>query len=735
MTSRHWIQRAARREGLEGADNIRIVPLATAAQAWEAAMQACSVDAPTLAAALARSFRTQVADLSLAEPTATKLLPASVARRYQVFPLRDQDRALVVATADPTNIQAEKEIGFASGRTPHLQIAPPDAISSAIEASYSPDRVAEALLEGVSEQVDQLIEVVGVSDEPEEISAEESATGPVVRLTNLILLEAIERGASDIHIQPVATGGVVRYRVDGVLRSGMQMPNPVLTRVVSRIKVMSRLDIADRLRPQDGRARMVVEGQAYDLRISTVPTRRAEKVVVRVLSTTQTHALEDTHIHAYEIERLRQVLTNRDGIFVVTGPTGSGKTTTMYAALREIATEDVNIMTVEDPIEYDLPGLTQIQVEPKQGVTFGSALRAILRQDPDVVFVGEIRDRETAETAAQASLTGHLVLATLHTNDAVSAIRRFTDLGLDNATVADTLRAGFAQRLLRRVCPACAQPVRGPLSAVEEFLSQRYGVAPTVRAMGCDDCHHQGYRGRLPVVELFLSSLRVQKMIIEGATMRAIREQVRSEGMRTLLEAALQRVRDGETTLEEVARVVGDEGEGSLRSVPLPEVGELDGHPPQAPAKAPAPVPTPTIRPAPMPDLGEDDADAAPHVLVVDDDGASRAIARGLLEREGYRVSEAADGSEGLVMLRRGEAFDLMVLDLDMPTLGGRETLRAVRGSVSTAGLPIVVLTGTQDPGAEIELMEQGADDYIHKPIDPPRFVTRVKATLRRAGG
>lgn len=736
MTARHWMQRAAKRAGLEGADDVRILAHASVEEAWQATMDACSVDGGTLAAALARVFRTQVADFSLAEPTATKLLPASVARRFQVFPLRDGDRALVVATADPTNIQAEKEVGFASGRTPHAQIAPPGAIAEAIEASYSPDRVAEALLEGVSESVDNIIEVVGVSDEPEEITAEESATGPVVRLTNLILLEAIERGASDIHIQPMATGGVVRYRVDGVLRSGMQMPTPVLTRVVSRIKVMSRLDIADRLRPQDGRARMVVEGQAYDLRISTVPTRRAEKVVVRVLSTTATHALEDTHIHAAEVARLRHVLTNRDGIFVVTGPTGSGKTTTMYAALQEIATEDVNIMTVEDPIEYDLPGLTQIQVEQKQGVTFASALRAILRQDPDVVFVGEIRDKETAETAAQASLTGHLVLATLHTNDAVSAIRRFTDLGLDNATVADTLRAGFAQRLLRRVCPSCAQPVQGPLSAVEDFLSERYGVAPTVRAIGCDECQHQGFRGRLPVVELFVSSLTIQRMILEGATMRALRDQARAEGMHTLLEAALQRVRDGETTLEEVARVVGDEGEGSLRTVPIPEMAGAATQPvtEQQPRPA-APVRAPTIRAMPAPEIGEEDDDEAPHVLVVDDDGASRAIARGLLEKEGYRVSEAADGSEGLVMLARGEAFDLMVLDLDMPTLGGRETLRAVRGSVSTAGLPIVVLTGTQDPRAEIELMEQGADDYIHKPIDPPRFVTRVKATLRRAGG
>ena len=731
MNATHWIQRVAKREGFANADDIEILAHASVAEAWAATMKACGVDAPTLASAIARSFRTQVADFTLAESTATKLLPASIARKYQVFPLRDGDRALVVATADPTHVQAEQEVGFASGRTPHLQIASPEQIAGALDAAYSPDKAAESLLEGVSDSVDDLVEVVGFSDEPEEISAEESASGPVVRLTNLILLEAIERGASDIHIQPTATGGVVRYRVDGVLRSGMQMPAPVLTRVVSRIKVMSRLDIADRLRPQDGRARMVVDGNKYDLRISTVPTRRAEKVVVRVLSPLQSGTLEDTGMPLREVERLRHVLGNRDGIFVVTGPTGSGKTTTMYAALREIATEDVNIMTVEDPVEYELPGLTQIQVEPKQGVTFASALRAILRQDPDVVFVGEIRDLETAEMAAQASLTGHLVLATMHTNDAVGAIRRFIDLGLDRTTVADTLRAALAQRLLRRVCSDCAQPVSDPLTAVEQHLERKYGVRPTVRAMGCDKCAQQGYRGRLPVMELFVTSPTLQRLLLEGASAQMIREQVREEGMRSLLDAALERVRDGQTTLEEVARVVGDEADSSRGAAA--RSGHATAEPPAPPSPSPS-SPAPSIQTASAPAL-DDDEDAAPHILVVDDDGASRAIARGLLEKEGYRVSEAADGSEGLVLLARGESFNLMVLDLDMPTLGGRETLRAVRSSVSTAGLPVVVLTGTQDPGVEIELMEQGADDYIRKPIDPPRFLTRVKATLRRAGG
>jgi CheY-like chemotaxis protein len=395
-----------------------------------------------------------------------------------------------------------------------------------------------------------------------------------------------------------------------------------------------------------------------------------------------------------------------------------------------LATEDVNIMTVEDPVEYELPGLTQIQVEARQGVTFASALRAILRQDPDVIFVGEIRDLETAEMAAQASLTGHLVLATLHTNDAVGAVRRFTDLGLDPATVADCLRASLAQRLLRRVCPDCAQPATDPLTGIERHLSRRFGILPTVRAVGCDACAQHGYRGRLPVAEVFVTSPAVQRLILEGAAPYLVQEQVKEEGMRTLLQSALQRVQDGETTLEEVARVVGEDGasgaDAAAEAVSPERLAALSATPPPPPPPA-------AIEAAPVPDLGEEGS--ARRILVVDDDGATRVIARGLLEKGGFHVSEAADGSEALVLLARGEAFDLMVLDLDMPILGGRQVLRAVRGSVSTAGLPVVVLTGTADPGAEIEVMEQGADDYIRKPIDPPRFLARVNAALRRARG
>ena len=310
---------------------------------------------------------------------------------------------------------------------------------------------------------------------PAEVTAEEAEESPVIKLSNLIFRDAVRQGASDIHIQPAAAGGVVRFRVDGVLRQYMALALPVVDRVVSRIKVIGTLDITNRLKPQDGRTTIAVGGRRIDLRISTVPTRDSEKAVIRLLDPVGTGGLESVAMPAPEAAAFKSLLALREGIIAVTGPTGAGKTTTLYAALRELATDDVNIMTVEDPIEYELRGLTQIQVEPKQGVTFANALRAILRQDPDIILIGEIRDGETAEIAVQASLTGHLVLTTLHTNNAVGAVRRLTDMGLDRSAVIDTLRGALGQRLVRRICPRCSSPAADPLSSDSSRCSRRMG--------------------------------------------------------------------------------------------------------------------------------------------------------------------------------------------------------------------------------------------------------------------
>jgi type II secretory ATPase GspE/PulE/Tfp pilus assembly ATPase PilB-like protein/CheY-like chemotaxis protein len=710
--------RVARQAGLQGADELTLAASLPIEDAWIATELACGITSDELATLVARTFRAEVADLARAEPTAVHLLPASVAKRFCVFPVRDLDRSLEVATADPVNAGAEQEIAFASGRSPVLLIAPPRQITAAIEESYSPEMATAALLARMQNDLGDLQEVaLAIEGEPEGVSESEITSGPVVRLTDLILAEAVARGASDIHIEPQPSGGVVRLRIDGVLSTTLQLPLAVESRVVSRVKIIGGLDITDRLRPQDGRARIVVGRRPYDLRISTVPTRNAEKAVIRILDGQASLTLADAGIQGGDLGRIGRALQHRHGIFVVTGPTGSGKTTTLYAALRTIVTEGINIMTVEDPVEYELPGLTQIQVKPKQGVTFASALRAILRQDPDVIFVGEIRDAETAEVAAQASLTGHLVLATLHANDAAGSIRRFLDLGLDRGTVAEVLRGSLAQRLVRRVCSACAEKVNGNPTAEETFLTAQLGIAPTVRAVGCPRCGGSGYLGRLPLTEFLEPTDRLATLIMEGASPFEIQAQAVREGMTTLLESGRERVRSGETTLLEVQRVLG--------------TGRSD-------AEAAAPPSTPdvaAVAEATHPLADDDRAPEARHILLVDDDGTVRNIARAVLQKAGYRVSEASDGSEALARLVRGEHFSLMVLDLDMPMLGGREVLKAVRSTLATATLPVIVLTATSDHDAEIQLLEQGADDYLRKPLEPKRFLMRVNAALRRVTG
>jgi len=409
----------------------------------------------------------------------------------------------------------------------------------------------------------------------------------------------------------------------------------------------------------------------------------------------------------------------------------------MYAALREIATEDVNIMTVEDPVEYELSGLTQIQVDAKQGITFQSALKAILRQDPDVIFVGEIRDQGTAETAAQASLTGHLVLATVHANDAVGSVRRFLDLGLDAATISETLRGALAQRLLRTLCPDCAQPVEGELTPDEMVLAQRFGVRPILRPGGCEECGQSGYRGRRPVVEMILPSQEILRMVAAEAPHMDLVARAREDGMRTMLEGALDLVAEGLTTLAEVERVIGeDAAEAQAAPAPAPAVpcveeAAVAPSTPQEDQPTVAPGATPvSLVPADAPLAS---AERSPQVLVVDDDADARLLVGAILGKHGWEITEAADGATALMQLGKRRDLSLVVLDLGLPDIDGLHVLRALRNSLETAQVPVVVLTGRTDRETEQSVLELGADDYIRKPVDPPILLMRAKAVLRRA--
>ena len=688
----HWLAEVAGLAALPMLDTAAV----SKTDVWAAVAEAAGLSGHELGEKVAAHYRLPLADLGGGAPAARALLPEKVARHYAVVPLRASDRELTVAISDPNDLNVEQALAFASARTPVFEIAPPEEILKAIDELYAPDRLMEQLVGRMDSAVADDIRLIE-DLAPEAVSALDVDSTPVVKLTNLILHEAVLARASDIHIEPTRDGGIVRFRVDGMLRTIMKVPASVLRRIVPRIKIMAKLDIADRLRPQDGRARLQVEGTTLDLRISTVPTRDAEKAVIRLLDPRNARKLEEMGVLPDDLERLRLLFGNSTGIVVVTGPTGSGKTTLLYAALRELATGETNIMTVEDPIEYELPGLTQIQVEPKRDLTFATSLRSILRQDPDVIFVGEIRDMETAEMAVQASLTGHLVLSTLHANDAVGAIGRFVDLGVDRSKIAATLRGAIAQRLVRRACPDCAAPVGSSLTPREAELVARYGVTPVVRAVGCKTCGMTGYKGRLPLIEVLIANHQIESLIATGASEADLQAVAGGGGFRSLMENALERVRMGQTTLEEVGRVLGVAGRTNLAVAEVASGEQL--------------------------------------VLLVDDDQVTRTVARSVLEQAGYRVEEAADGATALDTLGDGARFALMVLDLGLPGMGGREVLAKVRGSVSTACLPVLVLTGSTTDEAESQLLEEGADDFIRKPLDPARFVARVKAALRRTGG
>ncbi len=690
MTQSHWLLRVARRNELEGAGDLDLSPTIPIRDAWRIVTRQLRLGDEELASMVADYFRLKRANLDAVESHAVALLPESIIRQYSVMPVSETDRYLYVATSDPTDVDAERVLGFRSGRTPVFQVAPPSEITDAIDERYSPNQAVEGILgrhHGPDEDALQVVEALG----PEVISQEDATATPVVKLTNLILRDGIEIGASDIHVEPGRRMGVVRYRVDGVLRKHMDLPMAALNRVISRVKILSKLDIADRLRPQDGRTRVQIGDKVYDLRVSTLPAGGAEKLVLRILDSNSLFTLEDLTMTDHELGRLRQLMSLRDGIVVVTGPTGSGKTTTLYGAMRELATGRVNIMTVEDPIEYELDSITQTQVEVKQGVTFAGALRAILRQDPDIILVGEIRDRETAEVAAQAALTGHLVLATVHANDAVGAVSRLADLGLEYSIIASAVRGVVAQRLIRRVCAECAEPINGDLTMDEKEIADRFRTEPKVRAKGCSDCGYSGYRGRLPVLEVLSVGLRMQEAIElrkGAATLTHLAEQ---GGMRSMHEVGFEWTREGLTTLDEVERVLGQV-------------------------------------------VTETQLEAGPaRVLIVDDDEEDRLMMRTALTNAGYLVETAPDGHEAMDMLSNDRNFSLVVLDLGMPNLTGREVLERMRRSSDLLAIPVLVRTSLEEAQAEIDLLNAGADDYISKQAGVDRFLARVAAVLRRS--
>ncbi len=712
---------------------------------WETVVQEKLATDDEILEKVGTRFRLRVADLGQLEPGARTALPEALARRYRVLPIRETDSYLEVATANPFDLDMEKTLAFATAREIRLLLMSPSKIAEQIEVQYRPEKALDRLLENMG----QSAELVQLTDDiaPDEYNITEAAAAaserPVVKLVDLILSEGILTRASDIHIEPEEGGVAVRYRIDGVLRQVMKIPRSAGVPLISRIKIMSSLDIADRLRPQDGRARVAVNGQPIDLRVSTLPAAHGEKVVIRILDSRATvKSLDTLGLNPGEIEAINKLLEYHEGIILVTGPTGSGKTTTLYSMINQIKSEGVNIVTVEDPVEYRIQGIVQVQVQEKQGLTFAAALRSILRQDPNVVLVGEIRDRETAQIAVQASLTGHLVLSTLHTNDAANAVTRLVDIGVEAYKIAAALRGVLAQRLMRRVCETCKEVW---MEAVPDRLKKwiPHGT-PLYRAAGCPDCAMTGYRGRFSILEVMSITPEVERRIAAGETADRIADASRRGGMRSLWDSGLAHVLRGESSVEELLRVVDVPTEEERAPAPEPvrkggsaASAAVSGTPVRAsPAAGTVNIPEPLATSFELLDDTATTRRSGPHgpghkVLLVDDEDSLRKVLKDLLEREGYEVSEARDGVQALDQVDR-VGPDIVVLDLNLPGLDGYGVLSHLRSRPATAGLPVIVLTAKGDEDNEVRVFALGADDFLQKPFRARALSARLEAVLGR---
>lgn len=481
-----------------------------------------------------------------------ELVPESVARENVILPMAQENGALKIIISDPTDFDTLQKLQFILNKDIQPVLAAREQIIEAINRHYG-----QSETESVDSMLQEFTDTAIDFTETEATSGQglEESDAPVVKLVNLIIQEAVSLRASDIHIEPFADRVRVRYRIDGVMVERDSPPRRLLAPILSRIKIMSSIDIAEKRRPQDGRIKVTISGKHYDLRVSILPSVHGQSAVMRILDRGSIQInIRELGFGDDDYQRFQQIIKRPNGIFLVTGPTGSGKTTTLYAALNEINRPDRKIITAEDPVEYYLPGVNQVEVKHQIGLDFARIIRAMLRQAPNIILVGEIRDNETAEIAIQASLTGHLVFSTLHTNDAPSAITRMIDIGVQPFLVASSVIAMMAQRLVRIVCPKCKEPDKPPASELKAagLTPDRIASATFMRGRGCSYCHHTGYRGRLGIFEMMKMTAAVREMTFNREPTQAIRRQARLLGMRTLLEDGVHKAVKGVTTLEEV---------------------------------------------------------------------------------------------------------------------------------------------------------------------------------------
>jgi type IV pilus assembly protein PilB len=719
------------------------------------------VDEATVATTIASALRLDclAGDPPKVSESVAALLPADFCRKRRLVPLDLNRNLLRLAVADPTDYSVFQDVEFKTSKKTIAVVVTETWLERALTAVYPEPGAGSpySMLENAGPTGEVEAANDGEFELDPEMVARDTNLPPIVRLVNMLLSEAAKSGASDVHVEPQESGLQVRHRIDGLLREVLTIPQHLRDQTISRLKIISGMDIAERRKPQDGRSRLRFEGRRIDLRVSTLPTQFGEKVVIRLLNPDRAIlSLDELGFTAENLRLMRSFVTRAQGMVLVTGPTGSGKTSTLYSLVNTVKSPTTNIITLEDPIEFQVPGVNQMQVNARAGVTFASGLRSILRQDPNVILVGEIRDQETADIALQAAQTGHLLLSTLHTNDATATITRLFDLGIQPFLAASSLIGIVAQRLVRRPCPSCAVP-QSPSAAILDKVGGASRIPADARWLegpGCERCAQTGTKGRLAIHEIVHITDEVRDLISNRAPEHVIRRAAKRAGMRSLREDGIAKAAQGLTTLDEVLRVVSDEEpqEGSPVSVAVGEAATagdavasadaaatVEHVAPMEPLVAPdvvkvqGPTPFPVSAPPPIADVAEPrPVTSQRRVLVVEDSPTIVSVVKYFLELEGFEVFVAGEGRSGLEIARR-ENPDVIVSDVNMPGMGGVEMVRELRGDSRTSHMRILMLTSEASVEAETEGLAAGADDYILKPVEPRRLAARVRALLARA--
>jgi type IV pilus assembly protein PilB len=617
----------------------------------------------------------------------------------RVLPLYNKDGKVHVACSDPFIDDVRKTLEFSLDAPVVLCLAKDKQIAQLLETYFvNPKNIYESC--NTLDTYDD-IEYLATLEDSNNLDEKSTETPPIIRLCNTIVSDAIKQHASDIHIEPVENGVNVRFRIDGIMKHIFTMPAKLQAHVCTRFKLLSSMDISERRRPQDGRMRLRYLNENIDIRSSCIPTACGEKLVLRLLANEQDSlSLSDLNLPPDIYEKFTSDLQHKSKMILVTGPTGSGKTSTLYAALKHLKNGKNNIQTVEDPIEYRLDGISQVQVNTAIDVTFASALRSILRQDPDIIMIGEIRDSETAEIAFQSAHTGHNVLSTLHTNDAPSTLLRLRKLGIDSFILGSSLTGIMAQRLVRKSCPHCSTKLDGQALLMTAKLIDKYKLSLDSQQLkhstGCKECAFSGYSGRIGLYSYLHVGIEVEELINKNAEINEICEAARKQGYTTIADAGLKKVINGETCLEEIIPFLDEYDEHTKNSLNKNETENKHSG-----------INKKTI-------------------LLVEDDEGVRAVLRMMLQREMYEVIEAENGQIALEKIYQ-TLPDMILCDLMMPVMDGRQLLVKLQRDTRTNNIPVIMLTAADSEDKEIDLLELGAKDFISKTSSNEVMLARLR--------